>query len=86
MRFRVSDAWMSFLRSRRRRPDARMTDADWVRFKNLRSDTAEAMERAATMLKLNAVLAAWGLPRLRQPPHLLYPFEYPAALRYPSPR
>ena len=25
-------------------------------------------ERAATMMKLNAVLAAWGLPKLRQPP------------------
>jgi hypothetical protein len=44
----------------------------WVKWKRqqhfFHDGSFRPTERAATMMKLNAVLAAWGLPKLRQPP------------------
>jgi hypothetical protein len=41
----------------------------WTRQEHFFNDESfRPAVRAATMLKLNSVLRAWGLPRLRQPP------------------
>jgi hypothetical protein len=41
----------------------------WIRQEHFFHDGSfRPAVRAATMIKLNAILAAWGLPRLRQPP------------------
>jgi hypothetical protein len=58
----------------RARPEAPARQSDtyaWVHWKRqhhfFHDGSFRGAERAATMMKLNAVLAAWGLPRLRQP-------------------
>jgi hypothetical protein len=54
--------------SEARRSNARA----WVKWKRqehfFHDGSFRAAERSATLMKLNAVLTAWGLPRLKRPP------------------
>jgi hypothetical protein len=53
--------------------EARRTNTRaWVKWKRqehyFNDGSFRAAERSATLMKLNSILLAWGLPRLRQPP------------------